>query len=67
MDKIKVGQVWIHNKSGNSYRVKCVNMKFKDSNNIWVDGVLYEPMYDSEWECFVRNVDNFISSFTLKS
>ena len=65
MGEAKVGQVWIHNKSGNRYVVKCTNMRFKDSSDKWVDGILYAPMYESNWECFVRSVDDFIDSFTL--
>ena len=62
---IKVGQVWQHTKSGNNYVVKCTNMRFKDTTDKWVDGILYAPMYESNWKCFVRSVDNFIDSFTL--
>ena len=65
MGKAEVGQVWIHNKSGNRYVVKGTNMRFKDSSDKWVDGILYAPMYESNWECFVRSVDDFLGSFTL--
>ena len=62
---IKAGQVWHHTKSGNNYVVKCTNMRFKDTTDKWVDGILYAPMYESNWECFVRSVDDFLASFTL--
>ena len=62
---VEVGQVWQHTKSGNNYVVKCTNMRFKDTTDKWVDGILYAPMYESNWECFVRSVDDFLASFTL--
>jgi hypothetical protein len=62
---VEVGQVWLHIKSGNIYVVKCTNMRFKDTTDKWVDGILYAPMYESNWECFVRSVDDFLASFTL--
>lgn len=62
---VEVGQVWQHNNSGNDYVVKCTNMRFKDTSGKWIDGILYAPMYESNWECFVRSVDDFLASFTL--
>jgi len=62
---IKTGQVWQHTKSGNNYVIKCTNMRFKDKTGKWFDGILYAPMYESNWECFVRSVDDFLASFTL--
>ena len=65
MEGIKEGQIWIHTKTGNNYIVKSTNMRFKLPTGEWIDGILYAPMYESNFECFVRSVDDFISSFTL--
>jgi hypothetical protein len=65
MEGIKEGQIWNNIKDGNNYIVKCTNMRFKDTSGEWIDGIVYAPMYESNWKCFVRSVDSFIDSFTL--
>jgi len=62
---IKEGQIWKHIKSENNYIVKCTNMRFEDTSEEWIDGIVYAPMYESNLKCFVRSVDSFIDSFEL--
>lgn len=65
MEGIKEGQIWAHTTTGNNYIVKSTNMRFKLPTGEWIDGILYAPMYESNWNCFVRSVDSFLDDFEL--
>ena len=59
------GLIVVHVKHDRLYAVVECNMRMKDSVNGWVDAVIYKPLYDNEYACFVREKQSFLDEFEI--
>lgn len=64
-EELKNGLVVVHVKHNRLYIIVECNMKMKDSVNGWVDAVIYKPLYDNEYNCFVREKQSFLDEFKI--
>lgn len=64
-EELRRGAIVIHVKHGTRYIVDSCNMRFKDKDGTWVDGVLYKPLYKNIYDLFVRSVESFLDEFEL--
>lgn len=54
-----------HTKHNRHYLVTSCNSRFKDSNKGWVDGVIYSPLYENEFDFFCRDKGSFLNEFEV--
>lgn len=64
MDEV---EVWIHKKYNRRYRVVSFNARLKDSTGVWIDCVIYAPLYENEFEMFAREKESFFKEFVKES
>ena len=66
MENIKVGNKVICLSNSKSYIITEANCQMKYDGN-WYDCVIYTPLYDSPYKCFVRPIKDFAQNFVLDS
>ena len=66
MDNIKVGNKVICLSNSKPYIITETNCQMKYDGN-WHDCVIYTPLYDSPYKCFVRPIKDFAQNFVLDS
>lgn len=64
-EQLKNGVLVHHRDKGTNYRVVHVNMRTKDSQHNWIDGVVYAPLYRNDYDCFCRSKVSFLEDFDL--
>lgn len=64
-EQLKNGIVVCHTKYNRNYRVVSCNMRLKDSIMLWIDAVVYAPLYENEYECFCREIGDFLEEFEI--
>lgn len=65
-EDIKVGNKVICLSNSKPYVITEVNCRMK-YNGEWNDCVIYTPLYDNPYKCFVRPIEDFAQNFVLDS
>lgn len=65
-EDIKVGSKVIYLPSNRPYVITEVNCRMKYDGD-WHDCVIYTPLYDNPYKCFVRPIKDFAQNFVLDS
>ncbi len=60
-------EVWIHKKYNRRYKIISSNARLKDSTGVWIDCVIYAPLYENEFEMFAREKESFYKEFVKES
>ena len=66
MENIKVGNKVICPSNSKPYIITEANCQMKYDGN-WHDCVIYTPLYDNPYKCFVRPIKDFAQNFVLDS
>ena len=62
--KIKIGDIWRHLKTGNTYTIIDDACVLRDSNNTWLQGVAYRACSEgSDKTLYIRSKIDFKYSF----
>ena len=64
-EELKDGLKVCHTKYGRNYTIVASNMRMKDSQNGWIDAVVYAPLYENEYDCFCREKESFLAEFEI--
>lgn len=56
--------VWIHQKHNKKYKIVSDNARMKDVHTgEWIDCVIYQPLYENQYEMFCREKESFYKEF----
>ena len=56
--------VWIHQKHNKKYKIVSDNSRMKDIHTgEWIDCVIYQPLYENQYEMFCREKESFYKEF----
>lgn len=62
-EELKDHIIVCHTKYNRKYIVVSSNMRLKDSVLGWIDAVVYEPLYNNEYDMFAREKESFLAEF----